>query len=132
MVLTSRLKHASSATERKERTVLYASHWWRCADRDRLARLSLSSDHYPAAADFTPGRNGPGQFSQPNTGLVFTGAGIYFVIALALAYWFLFGPVRGKREVDDACPTCVPVELVEPLREPDASSDRAPAIRNMP
>src|SRR5258708_6220220 len=73
-----------------------------------------------------------GSFLSRNTGLVYTGAGIYFVVALALGYWFLFGPVRGKREVDDACPTCVPLELVEPLRERDASSDRAPAIRNMP
>src|SRR5258708_3038886 len=33
----------------------------------RLQRphLSLPFDHFPAPADLTPGRNGPGQFSQP-------------------------------------------------------------------
>ena len=64
-------------------------------------------------------------------GLVYTGAGIYFMVALALGYWFLFGPARGKCEVDDACPACVPVEPLEPLRERDASSDGLPATRNM-
>ncbi len=64
-----------------------------------------------------------GSFLSRNTGLVTTFAGIYFVVALALGAWFLFGPVRGKRGVDNACPTCVPVEPLEPLREPDASSD---------
>src|SRR6266849_424436 len=48
-----------------ERKVSDASNWWRCADRDGPSRLSLSPDHYPAAADLTPSRNGPGQFSQP-------------------------------------------------------------------
>ena len=72
-----------------------------------------------------------GSFLSRNTGLVYTGAAIYFVVALALGYWFLFGPARGKREVDAACPTCVPVEPLEPLRERDASSDGVPAIRNM-
>ena len=73
-----------------------------------------------------------GSFLSRNTGLVYTGAGIYFVVALALGYWFLFGRARPNREMDAACPACVPVEPLEPLREPDASSDRAPAIRNMP
>ncbi len=73
-----------------------------------------------------------GSFLSRNTGLVYTGAGIYFVVALALGYWFLFGRARPKREVDDACPTCVPVESLEPLRERDASSDGVPATRNMP
>src|SRR5260370_26419151 len=48
-----------------ERKVSDAPHWWRCADRDGLSRLSLSPDHYPAAAALTPGRDGPRQFSQP-------------------------------------------------------------------
>src|SRR5260221_13869 len=42
-----------------------APNWWRCTDRDGLSRLSLSLDHYPAAADLRAFRNGPGQFSQP-------------------------------------------------------------------
>ena len=73
-----------------------------------------------------------GSFLSRNTGLVYTGAGIYFVVALALGYWFLFGPKRGNREMDAACPTCVPVEPLEPLRGRDASSDGVPATRNMP
>jgi mercuric ion transport protein len=73
-----------------------------------------------------------GSFLSRNTGLVYTGAGIYFVVALALGYWFLFGPARGKRELDDACATCVPVEPLEPLRERDASLDGEPATRRMP
>ena len=50
-----------------------------------------------------------GSFLSRNTGLVYTGAGIYFVVALALGAWFLFGPAREKREMDAACPTCAPV-----------------------
>src|SRR6266581_9210536 len=33
-------------------------------------------------------------FLSRNTGLVYTGAGLYFVVALALGVWFLFGPAR--------------------------------------
>ncbi len=73
-----------------------------------------------------------GSFLSRNTGLVYTGAGIYFVVALALGYWFLFGPARGKRAMDDACPTCVPVEPVEPLQGRSETADGVPATRNMP
>jgi len=73
-----------------------------------------------------------GSFLSRNTGEVLTFAGIYFVVALALGYWFLFGPAHRKREVDAACPNCVPVEPFEPVRERDASSDGVPATRNMP
>ena len=73
-----------------------------------------------------------GSFLSRNTGLVATFAGIYFVVALALGYWFLFGQARLIREVDVACPTCVSVESAEPLRERDASSDRVPATRSIP
>jgi mercuric ion transport protein len=37
-----------------------------------------------------------GSFLTHNTGLVTTFAGIYFVLALALGYWFLFGPKRSR------------------------------------
>ncbi len=73
-----------------------------------------------------------GSFLSRNTSLVYTGAGIYFVVASAVGYWFLFGPARLIRAMDAACPTCVPVEPLEPLRERDASSDGVPATRNMP
>jgi mercuric ion transport protein len=73
-----------------------------------------------------------GSFLSRNTGLVYTGAGIYFVVALALGYWFMFGRARANSEMDVACPTCVPVEPLEPSRERDASPDGVPATRNMP
>jgi hypothetical protein len=50
-----------------------------------------------------------GSFLSHNPGLVYTGAGIYFVVALALGYWFLFGSKHPQRDVDTACPTCAPV-----------------------
>src|SRR5258708_12761 len=52
------------SSQKHERRVSDAPNWWRCAGGDGLSRLPLSSDHYPAAADLTAGRNGPGQFSQ--------------------------------------------------------------------
>src|SRR5258708_9699643 len=55
----------SPTSQKHERIGSDAPNWGRCAHRDRLFRLSLSSDHYPAGAYLTPGRNGPGQFSQP-------------------------------------------------------------------
>lgn len=61
-----------------------------------------------------------GSFLSRNTGLVYTGAAIYFVVALALGYWFLFGPVRGKREVDEDCSTCVPVASDMQVQEQSA------------
>ena len=73
-----------------------------------------------------------GSFLSRTMGLVYTGATIYFVVALALGAWFLFGPTRPIREMDAACPTCVPVEPLEPVRERDASSDGVPATRSRP
>ncbi len=70
-----------------------------------------------------------GSFLSRNTGLVYTGAAIYFVVALALGYWFLFGPARGKREVDNACPTCVPVEAHTQVQEQSALWENLPASR---
>ena len=72
-----------------------------------------------------------GSFLTRNTGLVFTSASVYFIVALALGAWFLLGPKRPSSTVDAACPTCVPVEPVEPSRERDASSDEVPTTRSM-
>jgi hypothetical protein len=112
-----------------ERKVSDAQNWWRCADRDGLSRLSLSPDHYPAGAALTAGRNATFQFFSRNTGLVYTGAGIYFVVALALGAWFLFGPARGKREMDAACPTCAPVTSETHAQERSPMPDDLPATR---
>ncbi len=70
-----------------------------------------------------------GSFLSRNTGLVYTGAAIYFVAALALGYWFLFGPARRKGEVDDACPTCVPVEADIRVQEQSSLQEDLPAQR---
>src|SRR6266849_7725784 len=53
------------SSQKHERKVSDAPNWWRCADRDGLSRLSLSLDRDTATAGLTAGRNGPGQFSQP-------------------------------------------------------------------
>ena len=70
-----------------------------------------------------------GSFLSHNTGEVLTFAGIYFVVALALGYWFLFGPKRGKREMDAACPTCAPVASETHMQERSLLPDDLPATR---
>ena len=72
-----------------------------------------------------------GSFLSRNTGPVYTGAAIYFVVALALGAWFLFGKSRPKQDVDAACPTCAPVESTIRLQESSAQPVGlpAPAIR---
>ncbi len=66
-----------------------------------------------------------------NTGLVFTSASVYFIVALALGAWFLLGPKRPSSTMDAACPTCVPVELGETSWEPSEMSNEVPATRSM-
>ena len=68
-------------------------------------------------------------FLSRNTGLVYTGAGIYFVVALALGSWFLFGRARPNREMDAACPTCVPVASETLVQEQPPMPDDLPATR---
>jgi len=70
-----------------------------------------------------------GSFLSHNTGEVLTFAGIYFVVALALGYWFLFGPKREKREGDAACPTCAPVASETHMQERSPLPDDLPAPR---
>ena len=70
-----------------------------------------------------------GSFLSRNTGLVYTVAGIYFVVALALGAWFLFGPKRPKRDVDAACPTCAPSEAETRVQERSPIPDELPAPR---
>ena len=70
-----------------------------------------------------------GSFLTHNTGLVYTGAGVYFVVVLALGYWFLFGPKRPKRDVDAACSTCAPVASETHVQERSPMPDDLPATR---
>ena len=68
-----------------------------------------------------------GSFLSRHTGLVYTGAGVYFVVALG--YWFLFGKSRPKREVDAACPGCRPIEVETRVQESSPMLDELPASR---
>jgi mercuric ion transport protein len=70
-----------------------------------------------------------GSFLSRNTGLVYIGAGIYFVVALVLGAWFLFGPKRGKREMDAACPTCAPVASDTHMQEQSSQPVDLPATK---
>jgi hypothetical protein len=70
-----------------------------------------------------------GSFLSRNPGLVYTGAAIYFVVALALGAWFLFGPHREKRAREAACPTCAPLASDEYRRERPPLPDDLPATR---
>ena len=68
-------------------------------------------------------------FLSRNTGLVYTGATIYFLGALALGAWFLFGPARPIREMDMACPTCAPAASETHAQERSSMPEDLPAPR---
>lgn len=70
-----------------------------------------------------------GSFLSRNTGLVYTGADLYFAVALALGAWFLFGPKRGKREMDAACSICAPVASDMCMQERSPMPEDQPATR---
>ena len=70
-----------------------------------------------------------GSFLPRNTGLIYAFASIYFVVALALGYWFWFGKIRPQRDADAACPTCAPVEADTRVRERSPMPDDLPATR---
>ncbi len=70
-----------------------------------------------------------GNFLTHNPGLVYTGAGIYFVGALALGSWFWLSPARGKREADAACSTCGPATSDERSPEQVPLQEDLPAPR---
>jgi mercuric ion transport protein len=70
-----------------------------------------------------------GSFLSRYTGLVTTFAGVYFVVALALGYWFLFGKSRPTRDVNAACPRCRPVEAETRVQESSPIPDELPVPR---
>ena len=70
-----------------------------------------------------------GSFLSHNTDLVYAGAGIYFVVALALGYWFLLGKSRPKLGVNAACPTCALAEAETRVQESSPIPDELPASR---
>jgi hypothetical protein len=71
-----------------------------------------------------------GSFLSRNTDEVLTFAGIYFVVALALGYWFLFGQSRRKRDMDAACPAYAPVKADTRVQERSLMPDDLPATRS--
>lgn len=70
-----------------------------------------------------------GSFLTHNTGLVYTGAAIYFVVALVLGTRFLLAPARTNREMDAACPTCTPVASDKQVQESAAMPEDLPTTR---
>jgi mercuric ion transport protein len=58
-----------------------------------------------------------GSFLSRNTGLVYAGAGLYFIVALTLGATLLFSSNHPKREMDTACSTCMPVETETRVQE---------------
>jgi mercuric ion transport protein len=70
-----------------------------------------------------------GSFLTRNTGLVFTFASVYFIVALALGAWFLLGPKHPSSRMDAACPTCVPVAAETRVQEGSPMPDDLPATR---
>ncbi|GAC1392053.1 MAG: hypothetical protein NVS4B11_07790 [Ktedonobacteraceae bacterium] len=58
-----------------------------------------------------------GSFLSRNTSFVSIGAGIYFVVALALGAFLLLGPKRSKHGGDTACPECRSVEAETQVQE---------------
>jgi mercuric ion transport protein len=67
-----------------------------------------------------------GHFLIHNTGLVYTGATISLVGALALGFWFWFSPVRSTRETNAPCPRCGPAVADE------RSQEQAPLHKDQP
>jgi hypothetical protein len=72
-----------------------------------------------------------GSFLLHNAGLVYIGAGIYFVVALALGVRFLLGSSHAPRNVQakNACPSCSPVETTIPRQEQSSLHESLPAHR---
>ena len=69
-----------------------------------------------------------GSFLTRNTGLVFIFAGTYFIVALLLGYWLLFGPARRMSTMEEACLTCAPAKTIPERSE---KVDNVSAIRSM-
>ena len=63
-----------------------------------------------------------GSFLSHNTGLVYAGASIYFVVTLALGGSLLLGSKRSEHGVDTACPSCTPGDSETHAQELSAQS----------
>ena len=70
-----------------------------------------------------------GSFLSHNTGLVYAGAGIYFVVALALGTSLLFGKMRQSNQGHETCPTCIPADTNETKHWQSSVSGDLPVTR---
>lgn len=70
-----------------------------------------------------------GRFLKQNTGLVSTGAGIYFVVALALGVFLLFNAKRPGNQSTSGCSTCIPVDAHESESWQSSPSEDQPVTR---
>jgi uncharacterized protein YneF (UPF0154 family) len=70
-----------------------------------------------------------GSFLSRNTGLVYIGASIYFVVALALGVFLLFRQKRSGSQSTPACPTCIPADAPEPEARQSSREDAQPVTR---
>jgi mercuric ion transport protein len=66
-----------------------------------------------------------GSFLSRNPGLVYAGASLYFVVALAVGALLLFRQQRAGRQGTSACSTCVPEREARPsARQADQAVTR--------
>jgi mercuric ion transport protein len=70
-----------------------------------------------------------GSFLTNHASLVYLVAGIYFVGALALSYWFWVSPNRPKRQGDATCAACAPATSDERPQEPRPMQEDLPVTR---
>jgi hypothetical protein len=70
-----------------------------------------------------------GSFLSRNTGLVSTGAGIYFVVALALGVFLLFNAKRPGNQSPSGCSTCIPADAHESEPWQSSRPEDQPATR---
>lgn len=72
-----------------------------------------------------------GSFFSQNSGLVYAGASIYFVVALALGAMLLFGAIREPGEKKETtCSTCIPVDAPESESWQSSHSEDLPVPRS--
>jgi mercuric ion transport protein len=70
-----------------------------------------------------------GSFLKQNTGLIYTGAVIYFVVALAVGVFLLFGRTGSGTQEKMTCSICIPVDAPESEPWQSSPSEDLPVTR---
>jgi mercuric ion transport protein len=70
-----------------------------------------------------------GSFLSHNIGLVYAGASVYFIVALAAGVLLLTKRRRTDRQSVPACPTCIPADVPAYEARPSAREDDQPVTR---